>query len=83
MVMSVLETASLTYLFTVSLPLMPICPGIQINIICFWSVLASSSLFRMRIAISFGLVLFFYAFYVIYRITDDNEFSVIHIDDYY
>jgi len=73
LVVSVLDAASLAYLSAISLPAMPVCPGIQIIDICFLFVLASSSWFWMRTEMSFGLFLFlmfFMALRELLRITN-------------
>jgi hypothetical protein len=56
------EAAILAYLSAVSLPTMPECPGIQMSVICFLLVLASSSLFCMGIVMSLWFVLFLILF---------------------
>jgi len=53
-----LEMAILAYVSAVSLPEIPVCPGIHVSIICFFFCLASSILFWMRMAMSPGWVLF-------------------------
>jgi hypothetical protein len=69
---SVSEANILAYLSVVSLSIMPMCPGIQMSVICFLLVLDSSNLFCMRIVMSFGFFLFlilFMAFKESLRIT--------------